>query len=217
MRTLFVYMMSISLCFPLAAQQDPEAKVILDRMAEKLKQYQSIQSDFSLVVVDHKENKKNTSTGTIVIKGEQYKVASGGTTVYYNGTTMWTHAEADNEVTITEPDSGDEDFLSNPAKIFAFYDRDFKYVYRGETTIDSTVMDEIDLFPRDLDQPYSRFKVFIAQRTGQLAILSAVGKDGVDYSVFLKNMVTNKVFPDAVFIFEPAKHKKITVVDMRGL
>ena len=72
-------------------------------------------------------------------------------------------------------------------------------------------------FPRNLDQPYSRIKVFIAKQTGQLAILSAVGKDGVDYSVFLKNMVTNKVISDAVFTFEPAKHKKITVVDMRGL
>lgn len=217
MRTFCVFLMSFSICFPLAAQQDPEAKVILDRMVEKLKQYQSIQSDFSLVVFDHKENHKSTSSGTILIKGDKYKVASGGTTVYYNGTTMWTYAEDNNEVTITEPDSQDDNFLSNPARIFAFYDRDFKYLYRGETTIDSTVMDEIDLFPRDLDQPYSRFKVFIAQQTGQLAILSAVGKDGVDYSVFLKNTVTNKVFSDAVFTFEPVKHKKITVVDMRGL
>jgi outer membrane lipoprotein-sorting protein len=217
MRTIIVFLVFFSLCFPLAAQQDPEAKVILDRMAEKLKQCPSILSDFSLIVFDHKENKKNTSNGTILIKGDKYKVASGGTTVYYNGTTMWTYAEDDNEVTITEPDSQDDDLLSNPAKVFTFYERDFKYLYRGETTIDSTLMDEIDLFPRDLDQPYSRFKVFIAQHTGQLAILSAIGKDGVDYSVFLKNMVTNKVFPDAVFTFEPSKHKRITVVDMRGL
>ncbi len=130
---------------------------------------------------------------------------------------MWTYAEEDNEVTITEPDSGDNDFLSNPAKVFTFYNRDFKYLYRGETTIDSTVMHEIDFFPRNLDLPYSRIKVFIVKNTGQLAILSVVGKDGVDYSIFLKNMVTNKVFPDEVFTFELAKHKKITVVDMRGL
>ena len=90
-------------------------------------------------------------------------------------------------------------------------------MYRGETTIDSMIMHEIDLFPRNLDQPYSRIKVFVAKNTGQPAILSAVGKNGVDYSVFLKNMVTNKVFPDEVFTFELAKHKKITVVDMRGL
>jgi outer membrane lipoprotein-sorting protein len=215
MRHLIIFL--IPLCFPLAAQQDPQAKVLLERMAEKIKQYQSIQSDFSLIVYDHKENHKNTSHGSVIIKGDKYKVASEGTTVYFNGTTMWTHAEDDHEVTITEPDNKDDDFLSNPAKVFTLFDRDFKYLYRGETTIDSTVMHEIDLFPRNLDQPYSRIKVFITKNTGQLAILSAIGKDGVDYSVFLKNMITDRVFPDAFFTFEPAKHKKITVVDMRGL
>jgi len=201
----------------MTAQQDPEAKIILDRMAEEIKQYPSIQADFSLIVLDHKENKKNTTHGSILIKEDKYKVASGGTTVYFNGTTMWTHAEDDNEVTITEPDNKDDDFLSNPAKVFTIYNRDFKYLYRGETTIDSVLMHEIDLFPRNLDLPYSRIKIFIAKKTGQLAIISAVGKDGVDYSVFLNKMVTNKVIPDAVFTFEPLKYKKITVVDMRGL
>jgi outer membrane lipoprotein-sorting protein len=215
MRRLLFFL--IPICFPLTAQQDPEAKVILDRMAEKIKQYQSIQTDFSLIVFDHKEKQKNTSNGTVLIKGDKYKVTSAGTTVYFNGTTMWTYVADDNEVTITEPDNLDDDFLSNPAKVFTFYERDFKYMYRGETTIDSVVMDEIDLFPRNLDQPYSRFKVFIAKNTGQLAIFSAVGKDGVDYSVFLKNMLTNNVFPDAAFTFEPAKYKKINIVDMRGL
>jgi outer membrane lipoprotein-sorting protein len=215
MRHLILFL--FPLCCPLAAQQDPEAKEILDRMSEKIKQYQSMQLDFSLIVFDHKEKQKNTSNGTIIIKGDKYKVSSAGSTVYFNGTTMWTYDENDHEVTITEPDNQDDDFLSNPAKVFTFYNRDFKYVYRGETTIDSTAMDEIDLFPRNLDQPYSRFKVFIEKNTGQLAIFSAVGKDGIDYSVFLKNMVTNKDFPDAVFTFDPAKYKKISVVDMRGL
>ena len=216
MRTLIFAVLMLA-CVRLIAQQDPEAKIILDRMAEEIKQYPSIQADFSLIVLDHKENKKNTTHGSILIKGDKYKMASGGTTVYFNGTTMWTHAEDDNEVTITEPDNKDDDFLSNPAKVFTIYNRDFKYLYRGETNIDSALMHEIDLFPRNLDQPYSRIKVFIAKKTGQLAIISAVGKDGVDYSVFLNKMVTNKVFPDEVFTFEPSKYKKITVVDMRGL
>jgi len=216
MRTLIFAVLMLA-TVRLTAQQDPEAKIILDRMAEEIKQYPSVQANFSLIVFDHKENKKNTTHGSILIKEDKYKVASGGTTVYFNGTTMWTHAEDDNEVTITEPDNKDDDFLSNPAKVFTIYNRDFKYLYRGETTIDSVLMHEIDLFPRNLDQPYSRIKVFIAKKTGQLAIISAVGKDGVDYSVFLNKMVTNKVFPDAVFTFDPSKYKKITVVDMRGL
>ena len=130
---------------------------------------------------------------------------------------MWTYVQGDNEVTITEPDSQDDNFLNNPARIFTLYDRDFKYQYRGETTVEDTVMHEIDLFPKNLNQPYSRIKVFIAKNTEQLAIISSIGKDGVDYSVFLTNVVTNTDFDDSVFTFDVSKHKKITVVDMRGL
>ena len=61
MRYLILSLYLVS--FQLAAQQDPAAKEILDRVAAKTKQYQSIQADFSLVVIDHKEDKRNTSNG----------------------------------------------------------------------------------------------------------------------------------------------------------
>jgi outer membrane lipoprotein carrier protein len=215
MKYIFVILISVS--FQLAAQQDPEARAILDRVAAKTKLYQSIQADFSLIIFDHKENKKNTSTGKIIVKGEKYKVISSGTEVYFDGKTMWNYVSANNEVTITESAGQDDDFISNPANIFEFYNRDFKYAYRGETTIDSVRMHEIDLFPKNLNQSYSRIKIFISKQNEQLKIVSAVGKDGVDYSFFIHNMVPDKVLPDAIFTFDPAKHKKISIVDMRGL
>lgn len=202
---------------PLAAQQDPAASEILDRVAAKMKKYSSIQADFSLIIADHKEDNKNTSNGSIIISGDRYKIISAGTTVYFNGTTMWTYVQEDNEVTITEPDSQDDSFLGNPANLLTWYNRDFKYQYRGETTIENTVMHEIDLFPRNLDQPYSRIKLFIDKEKENLSIISSIGKDGVDYSVFLKNLITDKIFADDAFTLDPSRLKKVTVVDMRGL
>jgi outer membrane lipoprotein-sorting protein len=215
MRYLLILVSAVS--FQLTAQQDPAAKEILDRVAAKTKQYKSIQADFKLIISDHKENKKSTNTGNVVVKGNKYKVTSAGTTVFFDGVTMWTYVEQDNEVTITQPDNQDDNFLSNPAKIFTWYNRDFKYQYRGETTIDGVDMHEIDLFPKNLRQPYSRIKVFITKSTEELAIVSAVGKEGIDYSVFLSNFSVNKEVPDSEFTFDTTKYKKVTVVDMRGL
>ncbi|MBN1414185.1 MAG: outer membrane lipoprotein carrier protein LolA [Bacteroidales bacterium] len=215
MRYLILLLLPFSL--QLTAQQDPVAREILDRVAAKTKQYQSIQADFTLIVVDRKEDNKNTSNGNIIIKGNKYRIVSAGTTVYFDGKSMWTYVQDHNEVTITEPDSQDDHFLNNPASVFALYESDFKYQYRGETTVEGTLMHEIDLFPENLNQPYSRIKLFIAKNTEQLAIISSIGKDGINYSVFLKNILTNKDFDDSMFTFDPAKYKKITIVDMRGL
>ena len=196
-------------------QQDPEAKKILDQAAEKTKSFKTIQVDYELKVTDRKENTNSSSKGKIIIKGNKYRLEAPETVVYFDGKTMWTYNEDIKEVTITEPDMQDEDFLSNPAKILTWYNRDFKYRYDRKTQQDGTEVYEIDLFPNKLDQPYSRIKLFI--NTGDLLLhtVKSFGKDGIDYSIHLENYVTDSDLSDSLFTFDPAKHKKVEIVDMR--
>jgi outer membrane lipoprotein carrier protein len=197
--------------------QDPAAREILDKVSAKTKSMKSIQADFELVIEDRKEKTKNTSSGNLVIKQNKYKINSEGSTIYYNGTTMWTYMVKNNEVTITEPDNKSGDFMSNPAVFFTSYNRDFKYRYVRETTVNGSRCHEIDLFPKNLDQPYSRIKIFIGVKSELPEIISSIGKDGVDYTITLKNIVLDSEITDATFTFDPAKFKKVEVVDMRGV
>lgn len=197
------------------AQQDPAAKEILDRIAEKNKQYVSIQADFELVIENRREDQTSESSGIIKLKGEKYYMESMGTKVFFNGSTIWSYMEDINEVTISEPDLDSDDIIENPVKIFDFYNRDFKYHLLGEVKLDEGWMYEIDLFPNSLQQPYSRFKIYITRNTEELFMLKAVGKDGIDYSAFLKNMKYNEELSDNLFEFDPSKHKGIEVIDLR--
>lgn len=206
---------------PLTAQQEPEtqdpaAKVILDRIAAKAKQMKSIQADFSILVEDKKENTKNTSTGNLLMKKEKYKVSTGQSVVYFNGKTMWTHSIDDKEVIITEPGLNEEDFMSNPANIFTLYNRDFKYRYIRETTRNGLKYDEIDLFPKNLDQPYSRIKLLVNRNNDMPEVITSFGKDGVNYTITLTNFQPDREISDTLFSFDAAKNKKVEVVDMRG-
>ena len=176
-----------------------------------------MQTDFDLVIEDRKENTKNTSTGNLVLKQKKYKLTSNGSTVYYNGNTMWTYVSANNEVTITEPKDNSGDFMSNPAAFFTSYKNDFKYRYVKQSTVNGITCHEIDLFPKNLDQPYSRVKIFINTKTDLPVSIKSVGKDGVDYTVVLKNAILNREIPDADFTFDPARFKKVEIVDMRGM
>jgi outer membrane lipoprotein carrier protein len=207
------------LCYPQENQlaQDPAAKEILDRVAAKIKAAPSIQADYNLVVEDRLEKTKNTSSGSFQIKQSRYKIISEGNTVYFDGKTMWTYLSASNEVTITEPDNEGNDFLSNPASIFSFYNRDFKYKYVRETMVNGIKYHEIDLFPKNLNQPYSRIKLFVSQKAEMPEIITSVGKDGIDYSVFLRNFITDHEIPDANFTFDLSKNKKVDIIDMRGV
>jgi outer membrane lipoprotein carrier protein len=199
----------------LYAQQDPEAKKILDRVSEKNKQYTTIQSDFELSIENRREDITTSNKGSIKIKGQKYYLESPGTKVYFDGNTLWTYMEDVKEVSISEPDKSSGDFLENPTMIFDFYTRDFKYRLVGEVKLDAGWMYEIDLFPIDLDQPYSRFKIFITRDSEEIYKVSAIGKDGVDYTATIKNTKYNLPLNDEIFTFHPEKYKGVEIIDMR--
>ena len=196
-------------------QQDPDARKILDIVAEKTKSYKSIQADYELIIEDRKEDIQSDSKGQIIIKKNKYKLESAESIVFYDGKTMWTYTQDNEEVVVTEPDTIDENFLSNPAKIFYFYNRDFKYRYVGEVIAEKAKMHEIHLFPVNLDQPYSRIKLYIDTNKDILSAISIVGKDGVDYNITLTNYITDKDFDDSIFIFDRSKYKKAEIIDLR--
>ncbi len=197
--------------------QDPAAEKILDKVALKFKSLQSIQSDFELIIQDRKENTKNATSGHIVMKQKKYKLNSQGSTVFFDGVTMWTYVAANNEVTITQPENPQMDYLSNPLGMFTSYKADYKYRYIKEGTWNGVACHIVDLFPKNLNQPYSRIKVYINTRTDMPEAISSIGKDGVDYTVSLKNLLLNENVPDATFTFDPAKYRKPEIIDMRGL
>ncbi len=207
------------LCFllesVLVAQQDPEAKKILDRVSLKNRNFSTIQSKFTLTIENRRDNKQSSTSGIIKVKGEKYYIESFGTKVYYNGKTLWSYVDDLNEVTISEPDTSAGNFVENPAMIFDFYNRDFKYHLVGQTKLDAGWMYEIDLFPMNLEQPYSRFKIYIKRDTDEIYMIKAIGKDGVDYTASLKELKYNESLPDDIFVFRPDKHKGIEIIDMR--
>jgi outer membrane lipoprotein-sorting protein len=197
--------------------QDPEAGKILEKVAIKFKTVLTLQADFELVIADRKENTKNTSKGNLVLKQKKYRLNTQGSTVYFDGKTMWTHVNARNEVSVTEPGNENPDFLSSPSLFFDSYKETFKYKYVRQTTLNGIVCHEIDLFPKNLNQPYSRIKVCINAASDLPVSINSIGKDGIDYTVTLSNLLTNKEYPDSTFIFDSVKNKKVEVIDMRGL
>ena len=196
-------------------QQDPEAKKILDQVAANTKKYKTIQADFKLSVINRPEKKTSDSEGKIKIKGDKYQMDMLGTKVYYNGKTMWNYNPDVKEVTITEPDKNDSDFMENPAKIFTWYNRDFKYQFIKKFKKNGRNFYEIYLFPKNLNQPYVRFNVIIDADTDQISSITSIGKEGIDYRIELSNIVTDKPLDNSIFEFDPAKHKKVEVIDMR--
>ena len=215
MRLTFIFTFTIFLSIPIFSQQDPAAKEILDRASEKMKSYETIEADFALNIDNRMDNLHSKSTGTIMVKGDKYFMESMGSSVYFDGKTMWSFMEDINEVTITEPSKEEGDFVDNPALIFSFYNRDFKYRLIGEAKVDEYWCYEVDLYPNNLNQPYARFKLFIIKENDAIYMVQAISKDAIDYTIFIMNARFNTPMKDEMFTFKPENYPDIEVVDMR--
>ena len=216
MKTLLTTITLLLTTFSIFAQQDqdPEAKAILDKTKAQIESYTNITADFELTIKNKRENINSTTTGTIYLKDSLYAIESPGSRVVYDGEQLWTYTEDINEVTITEP-SDDDSFTDNPAMIFSFYERDFKFRLRGTETIDGKTMDVIDLYPKNLNTPYSRYKIYIDRLSGNIYSVEAISKDGIDYSAKITNTNTTKTIEPEKLTFDVKKHPDIEVVNMR--
>lgn len=197
--------------------QSPEvvkAKQILDKVSAKTKGYSSIKADFRFTLENLQANLTDTYSGTIIIKGDKYKVSIMGVDNYFDGKNLWMHMKDGGEVNISDPAAMDDDML-NPATIFSMYESGFKWMYVGENTLNGKKVDVVDLFPENRDQEYSRIKLHIYQDNLQFARIEQIGKDGTNYYIDITKMEVNQTFPDSTFTFDVNKHPGVEVIDLR--
>lgn len=197
------------------AQQDPKAKTILDALSNKTKSYSSIRAQFTIGLENSRDNVKEEFSGSIVMKGEKYKLSAMGSETYFDGKTIWTYLAEVGEVYISSPEDNENSVLGNPSKLFTIYQEDFKFRYIADVTKGGKKLAEIDLYPNDLKQQFSRIKLFIDKDRLQIDSAMVFGKDGNTYVFVVNTFQTNISVKDSDFVFDPTAYKNVEVIDMR--
>lgn len=210
--TLILLVIGYNITF---AQQDPEAKKILDKVAEKTKSHHVISMDFKVMYKSIKDNSHNTSEGTIILKDDKYRLKFMGSESFFDGKTMWNYLPDEKEVNITEPDSSDEDIFNNPRKLFTIYENNYKYQLIETATEGKTNYAFIDLYPMNINEDYSRIRLQINIDKYFLSSATIFGKDGSHYTISISNYKTNKDIDDSYFTFDKTKYPDVEVIDMR--
>ncbi len=126
--------------------------------------------------------------------------------------------ESVNEVYISDPEENnadDEFFLSNPSDLFTLYKEDFKYRLTRELSYEGNEYYEIDLFPNDLNKSYHTIKLLISKKDNRLFSAQALGKQGDNHSVILRDYQKKVSVTEGTFVFDPSLHPGVEVVDTR--
>lgn len=203
----------------LAAQNDPQAKSILEKASSKNNSYKTIDASFTYSNINLQTNENHTEKGTLKIKGDKYHLSLPESEIYCDGKSIYNYLPSSNEVNITIPEPAKAEngdfFFSNPRDVFKIQSKNFLSKYVGETTYLGTTCYEIDLYPIDLKTRYSRVRLYIDKTSYRLVNISIFLKDGIHHKIDFTSFRSNTDLPDSVFIFDPKKHKDIVINDMR--
>jgi outer membrane lipoprotein-sorting protein len=195
-------------------KNDPEAKKILDAVSAKFKTFKSPQANFTYQVENAQGKVLSSKKGTVIMRGNKYKVIMDGLEIYSDGKTVSNYDKSTNEVTIDNVNTSGS--AMTPQKLFTnFYDKDFYYKANGEKKIGSKTVQEIELTPTDKTRPFHKVYVYIDRANNSITSARFLEKTGGRYSYTITSLKPNASHSDADFIFDKAKHTGVEVVDLR--
>ena len=205
---------SLTLFAAAQTKSDPDAKKILDAVSAKFKTFASPQASFTYQVENAQGKALSTKKGTVVMKGNKFKVSMSGMEIFSDGKTVWNYDKSANEVTVNNLNEGGNGMT--PQKIFTnFYDRDFYYKLNGTKTVGGKTVQEIELTPTDKTRPYHKVYVWVDKGANTIYSAKFLEKSGGRYSYTINTIRPTSAVPDTDFVFNKSKYPGVEVVDLR--
>ena len=197
------------------AMRDKAAEPFLDSLALLFSAGQAYQIEFRYEVESVLEENKVEDFGSVIIKGQKYKLKTDEGDVYFNGTKMWTHNLANQEVYVSTPDPQNMDqLLTVPFTMLTSYKKYFKYKLKDEIKINNKIFNEVELYPVNLESSYSILKVQIEKSSGRLYSFTLQQKNGIIFRIFITEIITNLKISDEVFSWNKEQNPEVLVIEL---
>jgi outer membrane lipoprotein-sorting protein len=187
---------------PTQAQNDANAKKILDAVSAKLKTYKGISANFSLLSKSRTGKTNNNAAGRISIKGDKYYIKQGSTEIFNDGNKTWNY-NGNDEVVVTSSDA-DSEALTPQRLLSDFYDKDFTY----KMVSSAGQFHEIQMIPVDKRKNFQRVNIFVDKAKMMVTKARVLDKSNNTTTFNLSNIITNASIADNTFVFDPKKYKK---------
>lgn len=197
------------------AQTDPQAKQLLDDVAKKAQSYKNIKLEFEYALDNPNAAMNRSTTGSVLLSGQQYVLEFFGLKRICDGTTIWDLFLDDEEGNITRVDQSDEESIS-PTEIFTVYQNGFKIKMGEGATVDGKKYSSVELFPENPDEvSYSKIVLVVDAKSKSIVAMKEYGTNGTIATYTVLKMETNLELPANTFTFDKAAYPNFYMQDLR--
>jgi outer membrane lipoprotein-sorting protein len=182
------------------AQNDPNAKKILDMVSAKVKSFTTINANFSINSISSKGKSNGIKSGVISIKGAKYVLVQGKMQVICDGVKTYNFDGA-KTITVTSLEESGQSL--SPQKILS---GDYAKVCKLIGT--KSGQSEIEMKPIDPRKNFSKVNVFVDNTKSMITKAVILDKSNNTLQVSFSNLVSNKALDNTLFVFNKAKYPK---------
>lgn len=197
-----IMLLLAALALPAAGGAAETASQIIAKCAAKVSASPSIKFKFTL------QYGERTSPCDITVARQRYRMSSPEMEVWYDGTTQWTYAKAQKELSITEP-TADELLESNPFAILSHYDK----VYKCRRLSGKGL--SIEMTARSAASTVRKAVVNIDSATYLPQKLIVTLSNGRTFTASVGTATVGKELPASYFIYDKKQYPAVETVDLR--
>ena len=209
MKKLFFLVIIAALNMAAFALSDKKASAILDEVSVKTKAYKTIKIEFTYSMDNAKQKIHDKFKGTLLSKGDKYKLTAAGQDVISDGKTVWTYLKDTKEVQINNVGEDDDSFT--PTKLLSGYSKDFKSKFIEEKGNEQY----IELYPLKKGKSFTKVQLIIDKSKKQISRFVIYDRNGSTFTYLVDKFVTDQPIADNVFTFNKAEHPGVEINDMR--
>lgn len=188
------------------AQNDSDAKQLLDNVSKTMSSYDNVSINFEYVLNNKTEDVRQELNGDVVLQGDKYVVNLFGSTQMYDGSKTYTIIPENEEINISNVDIDDENTLT-PSKFFSFYKSGYTYRMDDLKSINGKQTQFVKLTPIDTDSEVSAVLIGVELKNNHINQVVEIGKNGTDTILTVKKMMVNQNITSAMFKVDEKKYE----------
>ncbi len=195
--------------------QDIAAEPYLDVISQLFNPAKAIQIEFKYEVTTPEPPSKVTDHGSIIIKGDKYKLKTDDGEMYFNGKTLWVYNISATEVYRSIPATESmDDMLMAPFRLIKDYKKYYKYRLMDDVVVSGTNYAQVELYPIDLNTSYSIMRMLVDKKSRILFSFSMQQKSGVLYTIFTKEIIKDVKISETAFSWNGTLYPGVLEIEM---
>jgi len=187
------------------AQGDQKAKALLDQVYNKVKGYDNIYVDFKYVLNNAEAGINQETRGEVTMQGDKYLGDLFGAKQLYDGTKIYTIVPENEEVTIEDKTTDNNEF--SPSNLLTFYRKGHTYKMDITQNVQGRKIQYVKLTPMDTNSEVKSRLLGIDAETKHIYKLIETGKNGTTTTITVNSFKTDQALSNSLFTFDSKKYE----------